>query len=155
MKQYDKLYMNGKWVEPSSGEFIEVVNPASEQPCVRVPKGTPKDVDAAIASARKAFDSWANTPAQKRADIMQGVADEMERRKEDLIDAHVMTMGCPRHLTAEIHIDVPIEGMRYYANRTAQVEEVEEIRQCTHFQRTHRCLRIDKSVELPPAPIDR
>jgi aldehyde dehydrogenase (NAD+) len=127
MKHYDKLYMNGKWVAPEGDEIIEVVNPATEQPCARVPKGTPKDIDAAVASARKAFESWANTPAQKRADIMQAAADEMERRKKDLIEAHVITMGCPRHLTAEIHIDVPIEGMRYYANHAIQMEEVEEI----------------------------
>ena len=127
MKQYDKLYMNGKWVEPHSDGIIEVINPASEKPCARVPKGTPTDIDTAVASARKAFESWAKTPAQKRADIMQAAANEMERRKDDLIEAHVITMGCPRHLTAEIHIDVPIQGMRYYANRAAQVEDVEEI----------------------------
>jgi aldehyde dehydrogenase (NAD+) len=58
---------------------------------------------------------------------MQATADEMKRRKNDLIEAHVITMGCPRHLAAEIHIDVPIEGMRYYANRSTQMEAVEEI----------------------------
>ena len=127
MKQYDKLYMNGKWVAPNSDGIIEVVNPASEKPCARVPKGTPRDIDSAAVSARKAFDGWSNTPAQKRADIMQAAADEMERRKDELIEAHVTTMGCPRHLTAEIHIDVPIQGMRYYADRAVQVEDVEEI----------------------------
>ena len=57
---------------------------------------------------------------------MYAAADEMQRRTDDLIDAHVVTMGCPRHLTAELHVDAPIEGMRYYADRAAQMEDVEE-----------------------------
>jgi aldehyde dehydrogenase (NAD+) len=83
-------------------------------------------VDAAVASARQAFNGWAHTPAEKCAEIMNAVADEMQRRVDDLIDAHVITMGCPRHLTAGIHIDAPIEAMRYYADRASQMDDVEE-----------------------------
>ncbi len=57
---------------------------------------------------------------------MNAAADEMQRRSDDLIEAHVVTMGCPRHLTAALHVDAPIEGMRYYADRAALMEDVEE-----------------------------
>ena len=126
MKQFDKLYINGEWVKPKSTETIEVVNPATESPCARVPSGNREDVNAAVGAARQAFKSWAQTPAEKRKEIMHAAADEMQRRIDDLIEAHVVTMGCPRHLTAELHVDAPIEGMRYYADRAAQMEDVEE-----------------------------
>jgi aldehyde dehydrogenase (NAD+) len=126
MKQFDKLYINGEWVESNNTEIIEVINPATESPCAHVPKGNREDVNAAVASARQAFNSWAHTPTEKRAEIMTAVADEMQRRTDDLIDAHVVAMGCPRHLTAGLHVDAPIEGMRYYADRATQMEEVEE-----------------------------
>ncbi len=126
MKQFDKLYINGEWVKPNSTETIEVVDPATESPCARVPSGNREDVNAAVGAARQAFNSWAQTAAEKRKAIMYAAADEMQRRIEDLIDAHVITMGCPRHLTAELHVDAPIEGMRYYADRAAQMEDVEE-----------------------------
>jgi aldehyde dehydrogenase (NAD+) len=113
MKQFDKLYINGDWVESNHAEVIEVINPATETPCARVPRGNREDVNAAVASAHQAFNSWAQTPSEKRAEIMNAVADEMQRRADDLIDAHVITMGCPRHLTAGLHVDAPIEGMRY------------------------------------------
>jgi aldehyde dehydrogenase (NAD+) len=126
MKEYKKLYINGEWIESNSADIIEVINPATESPCARVSSGNRKDVDAAVTSARQALNSWAHTPAQKRAEIMNAAADEMQRRSEDLVDAHVITMGCPRHLTAALHVDAPIEGMRYYADRAIQMEDVEE-----------------------------
>ena len=126
MKQFDKLYINGKWVQPNNTDIIEVVNPATESICACVPNGNREDVNAAVASARKAFDGWAHTPAQKRAKIMHAVADEMQRRAGELIDAHVITMGCPRHLTAGLHVDAPIAAMRNYAERAAQMDKVEE-----------------------------
>jgi aldehyde dehydrogenase (NAD+) len=126
MKKFDKLYINGEWVKSNSTEFIEVINPATENPCACVPRGNWEDVNAAVASARQAFNSWAHTPAEKRAEIMNAVADEMQRRTDDLIDAHVITMGCPRHLAAGLHIDASIDAMRYYADRAKQMDEVEE-----------------------------
>jgi aldehyde dehydrogenase (NAD+) len=126
MKQFDKLYINGKWVIPKSTDVIEVINPATESPCARVPRGNREDVNAAVTSARQAFDGWAHTPAEKRAEIMNAVADEMQHRADELIDAHVITMGCPRRLTPDLHVDAPIAAMRNYAERATQMDEVEE-----------------------------
>jgi aldehyde dehydrogenase (NAD+) len=126
MKEVNKLYINGQWVESNSSEIIEVINPATETPCARVPSGNREDVNAAVTSARQAFNGWAQISAEKRAEIMNAAADEMQRRTGDLIDAHVITMGCPRHLTAALHVDAPIAGMRYYADRAKQMEEVQE-----------------------------
>ncbi len=127
MKQFDKLYINGKWVIPKGTDVIEVINPATESPCARVPRGNREDVNAAVTSACQAFDGWAHTPAEKRAEIMNAVADEMQHRADELIDAHVITMGCPRRLTPDLHVDAPIAAMRNYAERATQMDEVEEI----------------------------
>jgi acyl-CoA reductase-like NAD-dependent aldehyde dehydrogenase len=82
MKQFDKLYINGEWAESNNTGVIEVINPATENPCACVPRGNREDVNAAVASARQAFNSWAHTPAEKRAEIMNAVADEMQRRAD-------------------------------------------------------------------------
>ncbi len=126
MKQFDKLFINGKWVESNATDVIEVINPATESPSARVPRGNRKDVNAAVAAARQAFNGWADTPARKRAKTMHAVADEMRNRADELIEAHVISMGCPRHLVAGLHIDVSIEAMRYYADRAPQMDEVQK-----------------------------
>jgi aldehyde dehydrogenase (NAD+) len=126
MKQFDKLYVNGKWVKPNSTDIIEVINPATESPCARVPSGNREDVNVAVNAARQAFNGWAETRTEKRAELMRAVADEMQHRAADLIDAHVISMGCPRHLVTGLHLDAAIAGMRYYAERAAEMDEVEE-----------------------------
>jgi aldehyde dehydrogenase (NAD+) len=126
MQKFDKLYINGEWVKPNTNEIIEVINPATETPCAVVPKGNRDDINAAVSAARQAFDSWAHSSAKKRSRIMNAAADEMQRRANDFIEAHVVTMGCPRHLVAELHVNEPIEAMRYYADRAKQMDVVEE-----------------------------
>ena len=53
-----KLYINGKYVNGDSGEFISVENPADRQIFARVPDGNQADVDRAVAAARAAFPKW-------------------------------------------------------------------------------------------------
>ena len=54
--EWDKLFIGGKWVEPSTSEVIEVHSPATGELVGKVPAAAPGDVDAACAAARKAFD---------------------------------------------------------------------------------------------------
>ena len=62
--EYDKLFIGGKWVEPSTPDVIEVFSPATGEKVGQVPVAAEADVDAACAAARKAFDEgpWPSTP---------------------------------------------------------------------------------------------
>ena len=107
MKIYDKLYINGSWVSPTSNEYADIINPANDQVCARTPLANEQDVVTAIESARAAFPAWSQTPASQRADFINAAADEMERRSEEFIAVISQTMGCPLHLTddlQEMHI---------------------------------------------------
>ncbi len=57
---------------------------------------------------------------------MRKIAAEMRNRYDELVDAHVKSMGCPRHLTGAFHVDAPIEAMEYYADLAYKMEAVEE-----------------------------
>jgi aldehyde dehydrogenase (NAD+) len=126
METFDKLYINGEWIKPNSNEISEVINPATATVCARVPKANKEDVNMAVAAARKAFVPWAKTPSKKRSQLMNAVADEMQNRINDLIEAHVITMGCPRHLTADFQVDSAIKAIGSYASRAALMDEVHE-----------------------------
>ncbi|HEX3913644.1 MAG TPA: CoA-acylating methylmalonate-semialdehyde dehydrogenase [Steroidobacteraceae bacterium] len=65
-----KLLLDGKLVESQSGEWHEVVNPATQQVLAHVPFATDGEINAAIASAKQAFKTWKNTPLAARARIM-------------------------------------------------------------------------------------
>ncbi|WP_372739841.1 aldehyde dehydrogenase family protein [Neptunomonas sp.] len=126
MKTIDKLYINGQWYQPDSSELLLITNPATEELCASVPKGNEKDVEIAIAAARQALQGWATTSAKARADLLIAAAKEMENRYDDLVEAHVVTMGCPRSIAGAYHVDAAIEGMRYYANLAQEMEVVKE-----------------------------
>ncbi|MBF4556754.1 MAG: CoA-acylating methylmalonate-semialdehyde dehydrogenase [Pseudomonadales bacterium] len=65
-----KLLINGEWVESQTTEWHDIVNPATQQVLARVPFATASEVDAAIAAAHSAFQTWKLTPIGARMRIM-------------------------------------------------------------------------------------
>ncbi|WP_417697889.1 CoA-acylating methylmalonate-semialdehyde dehydrogenase [Pseudomonas sp.] len=65
-----KLLINGEWVESQSSEWHDIVNPATQQVLAKVPFATASEVDAAIAAAQRAFQTWKLTPIGARMRIM-------------------------------------------------------------------------------------
>ncbi len=72
MREYDKLFIGGEWVEPASDRVIEVRSPATLEVVGRVPEAVEADVDAAVGAARRAFDSgpWPHTPPEERGRVL-------------------------------------------------------------------------------------
>ncbi|MGH3552799.1 MAG: aldehyde dehydrogenase, partial [Mycobacterium sp.] len=82
--EYDKLFIGGTWTTPSTSDVIEVHCPATGEYVGKVPQAAAADVDAAVAAARKAFDSgpWPTTPPKERAAVIAGALKLMEERKD-------------------------------------------------------------------------
>ena len=127
MKEYNQFYIDGQWVDPIGEQINEVINPATEEVCLRVASASEADIDRAFEAAHRAFPKWSATPAAERRDLLLAAADEMEARKDDFIDAHVETLGVPKHLAAEMQIDGPIEAVRYFAELALKTEQTKEV----------------------------
>ncbi|WP_054023848.1 CoA-acylating methylmalonate-semialdehyde dehydrogenase [Bacillus sp. FJAT-28004] len=65
-----KNWIGGQWVEASAEKYDNVYNPATEEVLAQVPLSSEADVDAAVQTARKAFETWSRTPVPKRARIL-------------------------------------------------------------------------------------
>ena len=107
-------FIAGKWVEPSTGDYFENVNPADTSDVIgRFPKSGRDDVERAVASAKRGFEIWRNTPAPARGDVLRKVGDLMVARKDEIADLMTREMGKP---LAETRGDVQ-EGIdtAYYA----------------------------------------
>src|SRR5271155_563740 len=65
-----KLLISGRFVESTTAEWHDVINPATQQVLAQVPFATDDELNAAVASAKKAFKTWKNTPLAARARIM-------------------------------------------------------------------------------------
>ena len=107
-------YIGGEWVESSSGETFENINPANHDDVVGIfPLSTAEDVNRAVEAAKKAQKEWAALPVPERAKILGRAGDIMVERKEELARLETREMG---KIMAETRGDVQ-EGIDtlYYA----------------------------------------
>ena len=73
MREHERLFIGGEWVEPASSRTIDVISPHSEELVGRVPEGTESDIDRAVAAARDAFDNgeWPRLSPEERMAAVQ------------------------------------------------------------------------------------
>ncbi|HKQ04699.1 MAG TPA: aldehyde dehydrogenase family protein [Blastocatellia bacterium] len=87
-------YINGEWVAPSSGDYIENRNPADTRELVgRFPASAPEDADRAVQAAAAAFQKWRKLPAPRRAEILFRAGELLTRRKDEFARAMTREMG--------------------------------------------------------------
>ena len=85
MQQDYKMYINGEWINSSSGKKIETLNPETNEVWATVPESNDEDVDFAVQSAQKAFDtSWSKLHPRDRAKYLRLIADKLRNNAEHL-----------------------------------------------------------------------
>jgi acyl-CoA reductase-like NAD-dependent aldehyde dehydrogenase len=117
----DRIFIGGEWVEPSGADPIEVVNPTSEEVMGSVPGCSPVDVDRAVAAARDAFESWAQTPREERARFIAAIAEGLQGRAEEVAATITQELGMPLKLSAIIQVGLPTSQ---FASMPKLMEEV-------------------------------
>ena len=80
-----KMYINGEWVDSSSGKKIKTLNPEINEVWATVPEANEKDVDKAVQSAQNAFEnSWSILHPRDRAKYLRLIADQLRENAEHL-----------------------------------------------------------------------
>ena len=75
-----KLYINGEWVEPNSGETFPAYNPFTQEAWATISQADETDVKKAVDAARTAFETgWRHTTGLERAKMMNRLADLLEQ----------------------------------------------------------------------------
>ena len=89
-----KNFIDGEWVEASTGQTFEDRNPADTRDVVGIFQRSGKeDVDNAVAAAKQAFAKWRLIPAPRRAEISYRAADMLMERKEEYARDMTREMG--------------------------------------------------------------
>jgi aldehyde dehydrogenase (NAD+) len=112
MLTFDKLYIDGGWVEPAGDETLDVIDSTSEDVFATIPAGIPADIDRAVAAAKAAFPGWAETPAPERGKLLLRVAEELEARRDEIADVMTHEVGMPKPLSAAIQVGTGISAFR-------------------------------------------
>jgi aldehyde dehydrogenase (NAD+) len=121
-KQYE-LFIGGKFVKPSSGKYFDTINPATEKKIASVAEADEKDVDLAVASARRAYDKvWSRMPAAERAKYIFRIARIIQERAREFSVIESMDGGKPIRESRDIDIPLAANHFFYYAGWADKLE---------------------------------
>jgi len=115
--EFDKLFIGGKWVEPSTSDVIEVRSPATGEYVGKVPLAAAADVDAACAAARKAFDEgpWPRMTPQERQAVIANAVKLIEDRADEFKFLLKAETGQPTMIVDMMQYGAALSGLQYYS----------------------------------------
>jgi len=117
-------FINGAFVAPQSGQHFETLEPATGALLAKIAQGNAADVDAAVASARKAQGAWAKLPGHARARHLYALARMIQRHARLIAVIEALDNGKPIRETRDI--DVPLAARHFYYHAGwAQLQETE------------------------------
>jgi len=128
MHTRDQLYIDGKWVDALGKGSIDVINPATEKIIGKVPVGSTKDVDKAVAAAKTAFNTWSKSNIDQRIDLLNALSYAFKERGEELAQTITAEVGTPIGYSRVAMVGTPRVVSRSYAKILEDFSWEEEVR---------------------------
>ena len=115
-----KNYINGEFVNPILGNYIDNFNPAIGEVYGQIPNSTKEDVEKAVEAAEKAFPSWSTTTLEERSKILSKIADLILEKLDFLAAAESKDNGKPISLAKAVDIPRAASNFQFFANAITQ-----------------------------------
>lgn len=115
MVQQLKNYIDGQFVAPKSGRYLDNFDPSTGQVYSQLPDSEAIDAILAVQVANKAFAKWSQTSTKERAQFLIKIADKIEARIDEFVKAESRDMGKPEWLAREVDLPRAIYNFRYFA----------------------------------------
>ena len=113
-------YINGQFVNPTLGNYIDNYNPSNGEVYGQIPNSTKEDVEKAYQAAEKAFPSWSNTTLATRSKTLSKIAELIKSKLHFLGEAESKDNGKPISLAKEIDIPRAASNFQFFANAITQ-----------------------------------
>ena len=117
-----KNFINNTYVESASEESFDLVNPATGEVTEQSPNSNEQDVNAAYEAAAKASKTWGRMTPGARQLAMLRIADALEARGSELVDAQSRNTGQPKYLIQSEEVDVSADQIRFFAGAARLME---------------------------------
>jgi aldehyde dehydrogenase (NAD+) len=103
--QFNNILYGGSWQEGTSQTLYQVTNPYNREVLTEIRLNSVQDIDQAYQTALKAQKGWAETPASRKAEIMERAAQLLQEKREELVRILIRETGST-HLKANVEIDL-------------------------------------------------
>ena len=117
-----KLFIDGEWISGTSGQWIEVENPATKEIIAKVPRGNETDCNKAVAAAKAAFPTWSSKTPKERADVLRKVGEILQEKRDEIAEVITKELGMPIQHSALYHVDGPIYETGIFADYAENFE---------------------------------
>jgi len=115
------LFIGGEPAEPASGEFRDLIEPATGDPLARAPLAGEADVDRAVEAARSALDGdWGKTPGTERSRLLHALADAIQANRAELAELESRNVG-KAISSVKAELFQAVENFRFYASAIASI----------------------------------
>jgi aldehyde dehydrogenase (NAD+) len=104
-----KLFIGGRFVEPTGGEYFDTVDPSTGKPLARVAQASDADVDAAVRAAREAFPAWSALSGHARARWLYAIARHVQKHAREFAVLETLDNGKPIRESRDI--DIPLVAL--------------------------------------------
>lgn len=108
-------YINGELLEPHLKEYIKNESPVDGQVFSLVPDSDEQDVEKAVEAAKKAFPFWSGLSKKERHDHLIRLADGIQARFDEMVEAESKDNGKPEWLAKQVDIPRASENLRFFA----------------------------------------
>jgi aldehyde dehydrogenase (NAD+) len=128
---YAQLYIDGRWADPATQNTIAVHTAATEERLGSVPEAAERDIDDAVAAARRAFDDpdgWSRWEPARRREVLERFAVALEKRAAETARRVSLQNGMPIVVAQQFEGGFPALLLRYYSGLVADSPQ-EETRQ--------------------------
>ncbi len=115
-------FIDGEYVAPKSGRYVELLNPATGEPFAEMPVSGPEDVDDAVESSARAFRAWRRATPSQRSRALLRVADILEANAARLVDVESENCGKIMSVTLAEEIPPMLDQIRFFAGAARILE---------------------------------
>ncbi len=120
--QYE-LFIGGEFVAPRSRQYFETINPATEKVLARVARAGGKDVDRAVAAARRGYErSWSKLKPAERGKYLYRIARMLQERAREFAAIESLDGGKPIRESRDVDIPLAAAHFFYYAGWADKLE---------------------------------
>lgn len=113
-------YINGKYCEPQSGDWLDNYNPSNGEVYSQIANSNVLDIASAYEAAKAAFPTWSNTTIDERSRIMLKIASLIDANLDRLAEAEAMDNGKPLSLARTVDIPRASSNFRFFGNAITQ-----------------------------------
>ncbi len=113
-------FIDGQYLAPKSGAFIENFAPATGLLYGKIARSDVHDVDLAVEAAEKAFAHWSQTPIADRAEILTNISQGITSRLQEFAEYESIDNGKPLSLAKKIDIPRSAQNFKFFADALTQ-----------------------------------